>query len=306
MTRSAARPLSRQYACALTSWRTSSMCATSAIRTQHDREIAGDAVGPQPRLAAAVARDHAARRAQRRVGVQDVARRAARRAGCRRSVASSRRSTTWLCVHDSSNTRSAAWRSRYFSISAERAVARLGDAGHDVDPRRLVGLDHDACCGSRRSDRAPSPRCRSSASRCIAAGSTTERPRPMNAARPVSYDVAPAAVPCTVIRCIIHGGRSPPERGRRVHRIACCVADELGLHEQVAERRVRRVGRRRAPARPRRSSSARSCAACAPRLVRLTRRSSMSSSGETLISTCVSMSSSRRRNSARPCEKIAS
>ena len=33
------------------------------------------------------------------------------------------------------------------------------------------------------------------------------------------------------------------DRGRRVQRIACRLAQELGLHEQVAERRVRSVGR---------------------------------------------------------------
>ena len=36
-----------------------------------------------------------------------------------------------------------------------------------------------------------------------------------------------------------------PSAGRRVHRIACRGADELGLDEQVAERGVRRVGGRR-------------------------------------------------------------
>ena len=50
-----------------------------------------------------------------------------------------------------------------------------------------------------------------------------DRPRPMNSDRPVSYDAAPTVPdrPEAVIRCIIHGGRSPPDRGRRVQRIAC-------------------------------------------------------------------------------------
>ena len=62
------------------------------------------------------------------------------------------------------------------------------------------------------------------AGRCMAAGSATDRPRPMNASRLVSYEVEPTDAPWMVIRWIIQGGRSPPERGRRVQRIACALA----------------------------------------------------------------------------------
>jgi hypothetical protein len=51
-------------------------------------------------------------------------------------------------------------------------------------------------------------------------GAATVRPRPMNFRRSVSNDASPSVVPWTVIRCIIHGGFSSAERGRRVHRIA--------------------------------------------------------------------------------------
>ena len=61
-----------------------------------------------------------------------------------------------------------------------------------------------------------------------------ERPvRPMNRMRSVSNDGSPTVVPCTVIRCIIHGGCSSAERGRRVQKIAWRLADQFGLHEQL-------------------------------------------------------------------------
>ena len=38
----------------------------------------------------------------------------------------------------------------------------------------------------------------------------------MNRMRSVSYDGSPTVLPRTVIMCVIHGGRSSAERGRRV------------------------------------------------------------------------------------------
>ena len=81
--------------------------------------------------------------------------------------------------------------------------------------------------------------------------------------------------------------------------------DDLGLHEEIAECRMQCVRSRRCQNylrvagdfdRPRSPD----------RFVMWTRRTSISSSGETTISVCVSKSKSRRRNSARPSEKIAS
>ena len=56
---------------------------------------------------------------------------------------------------------------------------------------------------------------------------------------------SPTVVPRTVIRCIIQGGFSSAERGRRVQRIACRSRTQFRLHEQIAERRVRQVVGRR-------------------------------------------------------------
>ncbi len=96
------------------------------------------------------------------------------------------RSSTWLCVHASSNTRSASRRSRYFSISA-RQSARWSPtpttrstitvwSGCSVIAQRL------AATGSSTEpwefDSASSPN--------IAAGARRLPPRPMKRARSVS------------------------------------------------------------------------------------------------------------------------
>ena len=111
-----------------------------AMRTQHDRQVAGDAVAPQARLPAAVARDHAAaaRAAAgwRRGRCWPAGRRAACRPRSRRAAAA----RTWLCVQASSNTRSARVAVAVLLDQRQRAVAGLGDAGDEVDARRLVGL----------------------------------------------------------------------------------------------------------------------------------------------------------------------
>ena len=128
----------------------------------------------------------------------------------------------------------------------QRAVARLGDAGDDVDACRLVRLRSSRVRGSRRSDRAPSLRCRTAAPRCIARrvgdGSAAADELARGRSRTRS---APTAVPCTVIRCIIHGGRSPRRARPARAEDRLPLAHELGLHEQVAERRMRASAARR-------------------------------------------------------------
>ena len=112
-------------------------CATIADAQQHDRQVAGDAVAPQSGLPAAVAGDHAAGRAEQRVGVQDAAGEPAveLRVGFGRVE---------LPQHDLA-LRPGELEHAIGQVAVvvlldqpDRALARLGDAGHEVDARRLV------------------------------------------------------------------------------------------------------------------------------------------------------------------------
>ena len=215
-------------------------------------------------------------------------------------MALSWRSTTWPCVQARSKTRSARLRSRILFDQHECVFAGLGDAGDQVDAGRFIGIDRDQLPDrdDRVEHRARAYR-RAGASARARSGLTRVRPRPMNFVRSVSNDIVPIDVPRTDHQvqhprgCLLLGPRPAGAEDR------LAIAPELGLDEQVAEGRVGRVGCGRGEDhfgvageldRPRRSRD---------RLVIVIRRSSMSSSGETLISVWVSMSPSRRRNSAR-------
>ena len=124
ITRSTEMPLSRQYACACTIWRTSSMLATS--------EICTSTTGRSPEIDCPQRPDCPRRFCSR---IDD----SARSVGCAYSTSPARRSyscasawlalicrrTTWLWVHARSNTRSASRRSRYFSMRVSQ-VSRVG------------------------------------------------------------------------------------------------------------------------------------------------------------------------------------
>ena len=150
------------------------MCATSRDPHQHDRQVAGDPVGPQARLPAAVARDQAARRAQRRVRVQHVAREPLVELGVGarwRRAAGARPG----CGSTTARTRDPPRGGR--GTSRPGRARRRGSRRSPVTTwicARLVRARAPRGCGSRRSDRAPRPRCRSSAARCIAIGSITD------------------------------------------------------------------------------------------------------------------------------------
>ena len=107
----------------------------------------------------------------------------------------------------------------------------------------------------------------------------------MKRSRSVSYDEGAAGRRAVRRHEVEHPGRRLAARTRAPRaEDGALVRDDLGLHEEVAERRVQRVGGGRRPAPPPRSSSPRSSGASRPQLVRRSRRSSTSSSGETAIS----------------------
>ena len=276
---------------------------------QHDRQVAGDRRSPTGRTARAGCRAGSPGSARRRAfGVDDRGWPGARTAARRPRLALSWRSSTWLCVQARSNTRSARWRSRYLPISAGSPRASVGDAGDDVDGGRLLRLQRDAAAD--RDDRIEhrALRCWTAApgrdrSAC---GAPSVRPRPMKRARSVSYEIV-------LDVGVVHGqqvahprrvlvGRARPARAQdRLQR-----GHQLGLHEQVAEGRMQRVGQRRRQHHLGVAGQLDRARAARLRLVMRVRRSSMSSSGDTTISVCVSNSRSRPRNSARASEKIAS
>ena len=204
---------------------------------QHDGKVAGDRIAPQPRLAAAVARDHGALRRAALHWRRDRARQPAveLRIGF---------GDVELAQHD------LAVRPRHLERAigeppvlvllhqGEACGAILADAGHEIDGHRLLGLEADALAD--RDDRIehrslrPGQRTASLRSAC---GSATLLPRPMKRARSVSYDASPtgAAVhghaDASMLGAVRRGAR-----GRRVHRIARRACDDLGLHEQIGKR----------------------------------------------------------------------
>ena len=134
-TRSKARPLPRRYSCALSRSRRSGSWLPSSMRREQDRQVAGDAVLPQLRLAAAVAA--APRPATRSRGSPYSSRPASRWKRIVSSTVRPRwRSSIWLCVLASASARATARRSWYFSIR-RRAPASLS-AKPVVNARRAV------------------------------------------------------------------------------------------------------------------------------------------------------------------------
>ncbi len=188
---------------------------------QHDRQIARDAIAPEPRLSAPVADQHAGFRAAQRGGVDDRARQPAVDLSIR--LAGVELPQQDLAVRPG-QLEDAVGQARVGVFFRQRhgRLPRLGDAGDQVDPRRSRSAAGRRRGGCRPPGRAPDPRCpKAASSRPSRPGSARVRPRPMNFIRSVSNDASPIVVPWTVIRCIIHGGFSSADRGRRVQRIAC-------------------------------------------------------------------------------------
>ena len=210
---------------------------------QHDRQIARDRVTPQPRLAAPVAHQHARRAAQRCVRVQHRAREPAVK--LRVGLGGIELPQHHLAVGP---------RQVEYAIGeaavlilfdqAEHRVARIGHSAHDIDRRRVAGIDRDLLANRRdriehRSGRA---RQRAAAQQRARRG---QRAAASDKAHAVGFERRRAGV-------AMH--RHQLERYRRVLVARARPAraqnrgaplDDLGLHEQVAERGVQRVGCRR-------------------------------------------------------------
>ena len=75
----------------------------------------------------------------------------------------------------------------------------------------------------------------------IATGAATEPPRPMKRIRSVSNETLRCSTPCTIIRWNIHGTCSFDGARPAGAENSLPAMDDLGLHEQIAERRMQRV-----------------------------------------------------------------
>ena len=137
-----------------------------------------------------------------------------------------------------------------------------------------------------------------------ASGRAGVRPRPRKRARSVSKESSPWR-PKGTRAWNIHASGSSSERRRRVQRMAFCAGAI-----SVCTNRPLNAWCARSAASGASTTSAYEVNSILRSwrewFVRVTRRISTSFSGETQISVFVSMSSSRRRNSARPCVKTAS
>ncbi len=164
------------------------------------------------------------------------------------SLALSWRSTTWLWVQASSNTRSARWRSWYLSIRPRHCVAGLADAGDDVHRGRLLGLQRQPVAD--RDDRVEH---RPLVSRQRAGGLASPAAPACCAAADELHAVGLVgnlADVGAVHRHQMHHPRRPLRQRARPPRAqdGALARQDFGLHEQVAERRMRRHRRRPAPA----------------------------------------------------------
>ena len=214
---------------------------------QHDRQVAGDRVAPQARLAAPVlAISVAGVGAQRGVRVEHRAREAA--VELRVGLGGVELAQRHLAVGPRQLEHAVGEMAVLVLVDEREArVARLGRrrrpcrwspicSGSSVMRQRIatIGSSTEPCAARER---------RVAASR---AGAASVRPRPMKRARSVSYDDV-----ADVARRARPSGGTSTARARRPSAAGACRGsparsrDDLGLHEQVAERRVQRVGRRR-------------------------------------------------------------
>ena len=118
-----------------------------------DREVPGDAVGPQRRAAATAPLEHVGSRAQGGIRNRRCGSRAAGRAGPRpgppRGGGARRRRSR------PASRRDRRWRRRGACRRAARPCSRVGDQRREDEPRRLPGRDADAPSQADDSGRAP-------------------------------------------------------------------------------------------------------------------------------------------------------
>ncbi|MNV20621.1 hypothetical protein D3C71_1115290 [compost metagenome] len=136
------------------------------------------------------------------------------------SVAFNWRTSTCAWVQANSSARSARWRSWYLLIRFMQAL-RLSPtpctrSTTAVSSGSSVIVQRMADTGSSTEPWLPDSGTRES----IASGSATDRPRPRNRDRSVSYDARPGSPPWIASSWNIHGGLSSGLRPRRVLRMA--------------------------------------------------------------------------------------
>ena len=220
---------------------------------QHDRQVAGNGVAPQAGLPAPVAHEHAAVGAQRGMGVDDRAGQAS--VELRVGLAGVDLAQHHLGVGPGQFEDAVGEAPiLVFLDQAQGRVAAVADAVDQVDVGRLLRLEGDPAAD--RHDRIQH--------RALAAGQ-----RPGIVHRLGRGDAAAAADEARAVGLVgkladvgvVHGHQVKHPGRRLVARAGPAGAedglarrDDLGLHEQIAERRMQRRRRRAPPAPPPRSS----------------------------------------------------
>ena len=211
---------------------------------QHDRQVAGHRVAPQPGLPAPVPGDDGRVGAQRRVRVDDGAGQAAVELRVRLAGVQLPQHDLGVCRGQREH---AIGETPVLVLAHERQAggARLGHARDDVDRDRLVRLEHVAAADrdDRIEHRTLAARERPGLAHRARVGG---RPPAAEEAQPVGLVREGAAGRRAVRRHEMeHPGRRLAARARAPRaEDGALVRDDLGLDEEVAERRVQRVGGR--------------------------------------------------------------
>ena len=211
----------------------------------------------------------------------------------------------WTCVKAIEKARAAALPSRYLRASA-RADARSGatpvaKAMRTAAPGASRMRSRSAPIGSSTAPVVPDKARPSSDDRVRQRAAAAEEPRAIGF--PLDRSAQPRTVHAEHVegdeRRFVGGPRPAGEQQARALRV------ELGLDEQLAEGRVREVVLR-ARQHDLGVAGHLELAGLPPRLVSVSRRTSTSSSDDTVMSSWVSMSPSRRRNVILSRSKVAS
>ena len=210
---------------------------------QHDGQVAGNGVAPKPRLSAPVAHQHRRVGAQRRVGEQHRRREARVQlgVGLGRVELTQHHLTVRPGQIDDAIGQMAV---EILVDQRQRDVAAVRHAGHDVQRDRLTGIEREhAADGDHRIEhRAVGARQRGRVHRqCIGAGTgTTDEAHAVGFARHLlDVDAMYRHQVQHPRRLLAVRARTPGAQDGRP------VAQDFGLHEQIAERRVQCVGGRR-------------------------------------------------------------
>ncbi len=191
---------------------------------EQDRQVAGDRVRPEARLAQLVRRNRlrAARAASRRCRAR--ARRAARRARRRRPRCPGGAAPLWTCVMASANVRAVGARTRGTSARGLRP-SRGPRPGPWRSESRTVAPGASRMRWRRLTiGSSTMPVVPESARPSRACGSAGVRPRPRKRARSVSHSSGPCGRPSRLSAWKAHAASSPVSRGRRWHSSAALSA----------------------------------------------------------------------------------